>query len=211
MMDFKVLIYDVVFSSVTTKNTTTWYALRVFHLFWESDPISLVKTPPMAEGTFLRVNALKLRVLFFFTSDPAQVHMCIYWGIVTLATDGRLHWRDSGEKFCYVLLHLLNGAVKVISAGKRKTEIREMTIRGGFWWFILPFEGYAICSNQKPLKIPPNVINIEWWPVEFLYIANHRVHKGQRFLWWHRTDSWDSSISVTKNTMWLKYHPSVWL
>lgn len=46
----------------------------------------------------------------------------------------------------------------------------------------LPSEGYAICSNEELLKIPPNIINFDWGPVEFLYISNNRVHKWQRFL-----------------------------
>lgn len=122
----------------------------------------------------------------------------------------RWHTEDTqSKKFCYVLLHFLNGAVKVIPAGKKtnKKRIREITEMEGLLVFMitLPFEGHTICSNEEPLEIPPNVIHMKRWPEEFLHISYYRVHKGQRFLWWHRKDSYNSCISDDKkNMMWLK-------
>lgn len=126
-------------------------------------------------------HQIQLRCTCAFTGGSSCCHRC--W------TE-----KSQSEKFCYVLLHFLNGAVKFISAVKGKHEIIQTPLRPngvdlGFptcvlWILSLPFEGKAICCNEKLLKIPPNVIDFDWGPVEFLYVSNNRVHKCQRFLWW---------------------------
>lgn len=135
----------------------------------------------------LKVNALKLQDTFLFPSDPAQVHLCIYWGIVTLPP--ATYWKKSIREvlLCLFPLAQWDSEVHTCSKGKMLNLVKlKSHQRFNSWSMTLPFEGHAICSNEKLLKIPANVIDFDRRPVEFLYVSNNRVDKWQQFLWWNR-------------------------
>lgn len=88
---------------------------------------------------------------------------------------------------CLFPLAQWDSEVHTCSKGKMLNLVKLKSHEGfNSWSMALPFEGHAICSYEKLLKIPANVIDFDRRPVEFLYVSNNRVDKWQRFLWWNR-------------------------